>query len=256
MSLKRYYIPPSEDEIENAFEQARLFIEENDHSNVLFFTPTKNIAETDLEMFLKGLFGSSIVRSMLKNPIRLSDGTLIRLESIKTFNKAMAKDSIVMGFYVGKKMLDLLNDSSNASAIIIVPGIVDKDVEDWIDIWNPEIFGGKKRTTKNLIKSCVVKKALETLTMLHSHSNHELGNNQDKAQAAELFHRLISAGEDYDPTSVRKWAIKNGWSSKGADRLEYIAKSINEGKKISKNTMSWRADLIKQFQDECDKQKS
>ncbi|MCC7559763.1 MAG: hypothetical protein KO318_04955 [Methanobacterium sp.] len=256
MSLKRYYVPPSEDEIENAFEQARLFIEEKGPSNILFFTPTKDIAETDLEMFLKGLFGSSTVKSLFKNPIRLSDGTIIRLESIKTFKKAMAKDSIVIGFYAGKKMLDLLNDSLNASAIIIVPGIMDKDVEDWIDIWNPEIFGGRKRTSKKLIKSCVVEKALETLTMLHSHSNHELGNNQDKAQAAELFHRLISAGEDYDPISIRKWAIKNGWSSKGADRLEYIAKSIIERKRIRKNAMSWRADLIKQFQDECNNQKT
>jgi len=249
VKVERYYIPPDENEIENAFEQVRLFLKDNNASNIVLLTNTQDIGE-DLEIFIDRKLRSPI-NSLLRNPVHLSDIT-IRMESNRTFNRAMANNSAIIGFYPGKNMLDLLNDSKNALAIIIVPSIVDPYVEDWIDIWNPEVFGGQKGILNPLIESCILKKGLETLTRLYGHSNHELSNPDDKANATELLYRLNRSGEFLDPSLIRKWSIRNGWSSEGSYKLEDIAKSLNEGRRIRRNQNSWRSNLIEQFTEECE----
>lgn len=251
--MKKFLIPPSTAEIENAFIQAFLIIEDCEKKDILLITPTKNQMHTTS---LKELLGDENVKDLIKKVNIQVKGISIRLESLKTFKISDPRNSVIIGIHSGKSILDKMDDS-NANAIIAVPSVINEIVQNWIDTWNPEVYGEEKTDDeKILINNCVVEKALKTITSLMKRpqtSQIIIKSTLDKEMTVELFKVLRKYNELYDPESIRKWAIRKGWTSKGADELKDISKKILEGKRIRGSKIPiWTEENIKTWRDECD----
>jgi len=254
MRLDRFLIPPDNEEIKYALIQAFSIIDDYEKKDILLVTPTKN------PMHLEGI--SQILRAerfkrLKENETILLRGIPTRLESLQTFNESNPRNSVIIGIYSGKAMLGKIDDS-NAMAAIAVPSHIDEDVKNWIKTWNPQIYGKEKtEEKKKLIDSCVVEKALEKITLLMSRPHTPqimIRSTLDKEMTIALFKMLRKYNERYDPDSIRKWAVRNGWTSEGADELKDISQKVLEGKKIrgSKDPVL-NEDIIKEWRDECNK---
>lgn len=245
---ERFLIPESEEEINNAFKQAELFIIENGEKNLVLLTNTKDLTGTELEAELINRLGKPNYNRLKSGPLS-SNGKTIRMESVRTL-KGQANDAVIIGFYPGEKMINLLDDTRNAAAIILVPGVVeDKNIANWVETWNPEIFGQEKGSTQPNVDECVVIKALKSITRLYKHKS--LSSTRDKNAVAGLFQLLMNVGYTYDPQMIRNWAVQKGWKSRGADELERIAQKVNDGARVSKYKTAWNPDIIKQYEEEC-----
>lgn len=243
--IKRYLIPQSEEEVLNAFKQAVSIISETDTKKIVLLTPTRNIEDGDIEDFL----GPNKTKKLVKDKFCiLNEGITLIHETNQTFRVSKANNAIIIGIYASKKMLDLIDDSKNAIAVIVAPGFEDKYVTDWINTWDPQIFGAKKeeKVPKKIINNYVVENALNSLTRRLKRSKRVyIGGNLDKESTTQLFSILVKNGETYDPVSVRQWAVKHEWTSESADKLEDIAQAVLDGKKIRKGKYPhWKSNII------------
>ncbi len=78
-----------------------------------------------------------------------------------------------------------------------------------------------------------------------------LTHPSDKGAAVGLFRILRDNGTKFDPDEVRRWAIQNGWKTKGANKLREIANGILEGKRLRGGQSSWASDIFEQWKSEC-----
>ena len=160
------------------------------------------------------------------------------MKTERTF-RSPSNSNIIFGFLVTKKMLDEIDGSKRTHAVIIVPW-KNKEVEEWVQTWNPNIIGEKQIDVEEVIINPVVEEGLKTIP---SHNN--LYHPSDKDMAVELLKRLHENGELFDPISVRVWAVRNGWSPEGADNMKDIAQGVIDKKRFRKSPSPiFRDDII------------
>lgn len=250
-NIQRYLIPANGPEVEPIKRGLALLTKlcENldSSTNAILLIPTKrNIQGTTLETAL----GTKISKALLKGEsVRLPSGGNLRLETERTFRDTWTSD-IIFGVYVTKKMFNQIDSAKNASAIIIVPFIM-KDVVEWRRTWNPKVLGESQDTPEVLIKNPVVEEALKMLT--HSvNLSTGLSHPSDKEAAVELFLILYKNKELYNPDSIRAWALRNGWTPKGADQLRSVAQAILDRRPIRRNRYPhWRSDIIEVLREDA-----
>ena len=95
----------------------------------------------------------------------------------------------------------------------------------------------------------IVEIALISLTRRVNLSTN-LTHESDKGAAVGLFRILRDEGIVYDPDEIKRWAIKNGWKTKGANKLKDIAEGILEGKRLRGGQSSWAQDILDQWKSE------
>lgn len=104
---------------------------------------------------------------------------------------------------------------------------------------------------KPLIDNPVVEKALELLTD-YVNLNNDLLTDHDRGPAVDLFKRLRDAGERYDPSALRAWAVGHAWSPRGADELQRVAEAVLERRRIRVGRQRWWNDnLVEQLRAEA-----
>lgn len=250
--MYRLLIPPTDEEIKLAFILAVEIANNYDEKDILIITATKN------EMNLRGLrnfLGDRTVYRLKKNQPIVFRGVSIRLESLRIFNQLNPRNSVIIGLYPGKSMFNKLDDS-NAAAVVVVTDIIDKQVENWIETWNPQIYGENKKSEKSLIDNCVVEEALKALTlfMKRPHTSYiMIRGTIDREMAVELFKILVKYGEQYEPDEIQKWTRREGWTSEGADELKEISQQIQEGRRIRGSKIPiWTSKNIDEWRNNCD----
>ncbi|MDY9922764.1 hypothetical protein [Methanobacterium sp.] len=248
--MDKYLIPESKEEIKNAFILAFSIIENLKKKDILLLTPTKNL------MQLQGLveiLGENSVNRLRHNDVVVTKECILRLESLRTFTHSH-NNSIIIGIYPSKTMFDKLDDS-NADVIIAVPSIITPDVQQWIETWTPKIYSEKiKKMEKEFIGNCVVKKSLEHLTsMLKTRDTHDMMIRSDFGNGitVALFKFLEENNEEFDPISIRKWAVNNSWSSEEADILQDMSQKVFDGRRIRRSIPIWTEEDLKKWREEC-----
>lgn len=250
--MDRFLIQPDDEEIKLTFILARDIVENYDEKDILIVTATKN--EMNL-MGLRKFFGDKIVNRLKENQPIVSRGFSIRLESLRTFNQFNPRNSVIIGLYPGRSMFNKLDDS-NAAAVIAVTDIIDEQVENWIETWNPQIYGeNQKSQEKKLVDNCVVEEALKVLTTLMKRphtSDIIIRSTNDREMAVELFKILVKYGEHYDPDEILKWARREGWTSEGADELKEMSQKIQERRRIRGSKIPiWTSKDIDRWRNNC-----
>ena len=61
--------------------------------------------------------------------------------------------------------------------------------------------------------------------------------------------------ENYDPDSLKTWALNNGWTPKGAEDLRVCAQAVIDKKRIHGNKDSWESNIISEIRKEVSSKK-
>lgn len=216
--------------------------------DAVLLLPTKgNLSGTTVHHVI----GDAAVNALAKGrPVTLPSGHTMRLETPLTYRWGGRKE-IVLAVYAGKKMLDLLDGLQEAPACVVVPWTMAYDgVQEWIATWNPLVVGAAPTAQAQLIANPMVERAMRSLSSAVNKST-GLSHPRDRQSAIELLRELRRHGEDFAAADLRAWAMREGWTPKGADELQEIAEAVIEGRRIGvAGLTSWRPDIIDQFRKE------
>ncbi len=242
---RRYLVPVPRleqevDAIKTAIAESYQLASEAPVKVILLLTPTDDQLRRST---LVEAIGTSAAAALLAGrQVAVADDVYLLHDSERTFRDRWTH-GVILAMYAGKSMLDKVDDCPNAYAVVVLPGRKDQTSE-WARAWNPEIVGEKlKGPSKPLIDNPVVEKALELLTD-HVNLNNDLLTDHDRGPVVELLRRLRDLGELYDPSALRAWAVGHGWSPRGADELQRVAKAVLERRRIRVGRQQWWNDSI------------
>ena len=153
----------------------------------------------------------------------------------------------ILAIYPTKELLDKIDGLFGVTHVLVTPWIFD-DIKQWVETWSAHELGIEvPEPTKRAALNPVVVEALKSLT---SGVNLSTGihHPSDKAAAIDLFQRLKTAGEDFDPIKVRMWLVSEGnWDPKLADDVMKVAQAVCEGRRVRGGKPSWAEDIIEQW---------
>ena len=143
-------------------------------------------------------------------------------------------------------MTDNLNDLRRARAIVVVPWI-DKEREEWIQTWNPEIIGGDEVEIEDLDLDPRLERALSALTGVINVST-GLTHSSDRESAIQLLQILYRNRIQLKPDNMKTWVLQNGWTSSGANQLQDIAQRIIERRRFrTSGVKMWNDKFIQEL---------
>ena len=241
--MERYLIPANGPETAPIIKALQMATEHGQKLGVIvevvLLTPSKNLTGSSFEQVV----GNKVVKELEKgNSIKLTDSVSIKMESERTIN-VYSTHPIVIALYANQKMLDKIDSLSGTLHAIIVPWTM-IEVQDWIGTWRPMVIGERVAQTEIKITNPVVEEAMKMLTGSVNLST-GLNHPSDKAAAVELFRLLYNGREEFDPTSIRAWALLHGWNPKGADQIRDVAEAIINRRPIRGGTHPhWRVDIL------------
>jgi hypothetical protein len=208
---------------------------------VLIVVHTKaNLSGTTLETTL----GKGVAKALAEGKsVRLFENLVLRAETLKTINQHRAPH-IIIGVYADKKMLDAIDALPRSIAVIIVPWIMDDEVQEWRRTWSPVVIGEKAPEIDLIIDNPIVEEAMKMLSGSVNLST-GLSHPLDRAKAIDLFRGLKDNREPFEPDAIRAWAVRNNWRPKAADELRSIAQGVLEGKRFKRGGIpSWNPQMI------------
>jgi hypothetical protein len=144
------------------------------------------------------------------------------LKSTKTFRGSVS-GGLLVGVHISLKNMNKLDDSWNAQAILYLPWN-NIESQEWQATWKPETIGPNVQKPPTSSLSALVEETLRQLTQ-HINLGTGLTHPLDKKHAERAIANLRASGHSFDPAEVRRWAQRNGWSSKAAADLEAIAQT-------------------------------
>jgi NTP pyrophosphatase (non-canonical NTP hydrolase) len=217
-STKRYFVERGPEQIKTAFGAALKICDREGIDKITLLVPRKGGWDGTL---VADFLGKSITKALLKGeavPLG-SEGPRMQLESPQTF-RISTPHQMIMGAHVSTADMEKADNSRSARVIFYLPW-GEQEAQEWLDTWEPEIVGEAKQAATKLTLPDAVEDALKNLTQ-HINLSTGLGHPSDKAHAVRAIEHLISDRQTVDPLSVRRWALRHGWSSSAASELEII----------------------------------
>lgn len=191
-------------------------------SNVILLTHTKTQLDyTSLSRML-GQGGAKALRN--KKRIGLPWGGSLRHETLRTM-PSFGQRAILIAYYGETKMLDAVDGIENLAGVVVVPDL-EGSANSWIERWGPIIHGEDRPPKAQLIDDPIVEQALKTLTTMVNLST-GISHPRDKQQANEVIRILRAKGHHLDAEKVKSWAIRNGWTPKGAEDIAAIVNRVS-----------------------------
>lgn len=218
-SALRYIVERSPDQVRIAFQRILKLCAEQKISRVTLVMPTKRGWEDSI---VGEFLGETVAKALSKGrPVGLTNGVTMTLESGQTF-RPRAGQGLLVGAHISISNMNKLDDTRSAEAVMYLPWN-DEEGQEWQATWNPEIVGPATQSAPLSNLPDPVEKALRRLTDVINLST-GLGHPSDKRHAERTIDNLRADGHLFDPAEIRRWAQRNGWSSKAAAALETIAR--------------------------------
>lgn len=242
-NAKRFVVPPELTDGGQIRETLQLILYVNEQngkpSDVILYIPTKNQLDGTT---VNAALGERVCRALKKGEkVSLPDGSALTCATKRTFKNYLSTELILCAF-PDDDMLKTLDSVRNLRIAVVVPWRME-EVSEWTRAWNPVVLGKEHSEAEYLIENPVVEEAMVMLT--HSiNTSTGLTHPSDKSGAVELFRILRDNGELYDPTSLRAWALRHGWTPKGAEDLEGYARAVLAGKPVHSNKHVWKLDTM------------
>lgn len=149
----------------------------------------------------------------------------------------------VLAVWPIRDKLGEIADHPHTNALCVVPW-TKGEVDAWAAATQPELLGpaANPETTNSL--DPVVIAGLKTLTHLVNMGNN-LAGSLDRRDAVAVLRTLKKGGYQLPPDPVYSWALANGWSTRGAERLRTLAADFEAGKSPQlKGEYPLRADIL------------
>jgi hypothetical protein len=150
-------------------------------------------------------------------------GVRLHSETVKTL-RFQARNAVVIAYYADEKLLDHVDGLSGVVGVVAVPW-APGEADGWAARWNATLHGQPRQAPAELIDDPVVVRALETLSTIANLST-GLGHPRDKERANEFLRILRNKGHRDPSATIKSWAIRRGWSVRGATDLEALARKI------------------------------
>ena len=215
---------PDEGAIILAFLKTTELCGEFEYNSVILYIPGLG----NLRGAIGNVLGNNVIKRLSKDKRVIYNQMEITLKTERIEILEWTED-IVLSIYPTKRMFDSINDLNRARAIVVVPWN-EREKEEWIRTWNPEVVGGEEAEVEPLELNAAVESALNTLTSMVNLST-GLTHSSDKESAITLLRILHNNQVPLDPNNMRIWALRNGWTSEGANDLQEIAQGVLEGKR-------------------------
>jgi len=153
----------------------------------------------------------------------------LRLESVQTI-RSVWKANVVVAVFAYQQMLDEIDRLNDLRAIVVAPDLME-DISYWTRTWNPSILGQESSQPEKLIENPIFEEALKMITEKINLST-GLSHPRDHDFTVGLLRYLKKYMILEKPSSVRAWAVRNGWSPDHANDLASIVRSLAEGRRI------------------------
>ena len=218
--IPRYLVEKGPDQIKTAFRGVLDLCNEHDISRVTLVVPKKGGWEHTL---VAEFLGSGMTKALLNGqavPL-VKGGATITLESPQTFRNNVGQ-GLILGAHISGADMAKIDDAWDAKAILYMPW-TEAEGQAWQATWLPQTVGPSTSTPPVATLSAPVVEALERLTR-NINLGSGLGHPSDKALAVRAIADLHAEGRSFDPTEIKRWALRHHWSSHAAADLEAIAK--------------------------------
>lgn len=229
-----------EDAVADGFQKILELCATHSYDTVILHLPVKDTLRQ-----LSLLLSQKLITSLKKNNYGVWNNIRFTLNTERLEINNWTED-IVLSLYPTPKMTDNLNDLNQAKAIVVIPWI-DKEREKWIQTWNPEVLGGEEVEIEDLDLDPRLERALSALTAKINLST-GLTYSSDRESAIQLLKILHKNRIQLNPFNMKTWALKNSWTSNGANELQDIAQRILEGKRFrTSGENMWSEDFIQEL---------
>jgi hypothetical protein len=169
------------------------------------------------------VLGGPVVKSLLKgNAVALGQGgPALTFYSTATFPRHTSL-GVVIGAHISGEDQRKIEGVTDAKALIYLPWNED-EAREYLTTWHPTVIGPSKLQAEVDILPAEVEAALEQLTWRINLST-GLGHPLDKAAAVRMVQALQAGGHSLDAKAIGRWALRHGWSSTSAAKLEDLVK--------------------------------
>ena len=160
---------------------------------------------------------------------RLSQTSGVASETWQTLRRTRWRGGPVLAAWPDQKHLAEIAEDRRTSALCVVPWL-EKDVDAWVRARSPQQLGGlaTAASEKPLVSNPVVVQGLRTLSHSVNHAN-ALAGSMDRRDAIAVLQTLDDGRYPLVAEDIYAWALANGWSASGADRLKELAARISAG---------------------------
>jgi hypothetical protein len=130
----------------------------------------------------------------------------------------------VISFYADDATLEIVDGLKNVAGVVAVPDLAGS-ADQWKARWSPIIPGEAVRAPVELIKDPVIVEALRSLSIIINKSRGLL-TSRDKEWADDVLRILKAKGHTAEPSAIKSWAIKEGWTPGAARDLAKLTQKV------------------------------
>ncbi len=247
MTKKRYYVD-TEGNDDNAYLEAIaqagvLAVDDPTIKKVILLVHTKsNTAWFDR------LFGPNFTKQLFSGAQITGVRPLVKLETLKTFSGSA---DIVIACALDDKDLFTLDDNPFIGTIIAIPW-QKQLVSQWVSRWSPEDIRTGKKQVRPTELSCIVKKALESLTNSILNPSTGLAHPSDEHRAKTIILALHKYESPLDPKSIGSYLVAElNWSAKNAQDVQKLFETLDAGRFFRGGERTGLKNYYKQWKDAC-----
>jgi len=180
--------------------------------------------ESESGEYLVGLLGSGSARRLAAGErVSLGAAATLRLESLRTLRNS-APPQVALVQNADESLLAALSYFDRVDVVVGI-GYKLSCIESWIKREAASIPGTPVTATGALEDWPIVAEALLALTYMVNHTETWASEDQKKA-AIEILWSVYTRGCRPKSGEVKRWALLNGWSRKGAELLGGVAKEV------------------------------
>jgi hypothetical protein len=206
-----YHLPAPEDmDRDEALEHAWRWLHERSSRDRLVIVPVRD--------------------SVGHSPVLLQIASRVQTETARTFWKAAhgLRGAAVLVVWPSKETLQELQEWQPAEVLVVPWRVEESDA--WLQAHSSTPLLGGPALDKPTISDPVVLEAMKDVTSFVSLHNN-LVTYDDRDYAIQVLQALVRARRSVNPDELYEWALANGWTGKGADRLQVLAGEVLIGKR-------------------------
>lgn len=250
MSKQRFFIGTQGNDDE-AYREAMSFAcqlanEDPEIKRVVLLTHTKqNIG------WLERLFGDATVKKLFTG-LKFKDcKPTFKIETLRTYNKKYSPEEVVITMGLDSDEVLKIDSNHSIKAIIAIPWLKD-GIQKWVQTWNPKELRGNQNTVASYPEpSCIVKKAMESLTGTINRTT-GINNPMDEERAKTYVKALHKYEPKLNADVVGSYLVsKLGWDTHHAKDVEKLINTLNSGKYFKGGQKTGLQLHYKRWKEEC-----
>lgn len=199
------------------------------------------------------LFGGAVVKQLFNGTKFKDCNPIFKFETLRTYKDGYGQSDIVITCGLDAEDVLKIDDFYSIKAIIAVPWLRDK-IEKWVKTWAPKELRGNQSDNSTFPEpSCIVKRALESLTSTINRST-GITHPMDEEKAKTTILALHKYEPSLDADIVGAYLVRElNWDTDHAKDIETLINKLNDGKHFQGGQRTGLQNYYKRWKKDCDK---